>query len=67
MPGKPVSPRRLSVSDRGKKLLKEKRRREKHALADDEVQPTTKGLWIVVIAAFIVFAIVAWFAASRGA
>ena len=66
MPGKRVNPRRLSVSDAGKKILKQKRRHEKRGVPAQEIEPTTKGLWIVIVGAFTLFAIIAWIAARGG-
>ena len=55
------SARRLSMSRAAKQYLKEKKRRKRRGIPAKEPEVSTKGLWILVIAALIAFGLVmAW-------
>ena len=61
--GRRRSARRLSMSRAAKQHLKEKKRRERLGIPEKEPEVSKKALWILVIAALIVFGVaMAWVA-----
>ncbi len=61
--GRRRSARRLSMSRAARQYLKEKKRRERRGIPAKEPEVSKKALWILVIAALIVFGLaMAWVA-----
>ena len=67
MGGRRISGRRLSMSRAAKQYLKDKKRKEKLGISAKTPEVSRKDLWILVLAALVLFGlVVAWSAAKGG-
>ncbi len=67
MAGRRMSARHLSMSRAAKQILKETKRKKRLGIPKKKPEVSRKGLWILVIAALIVFGFaVAWITAKGG-